>query len=195
MHISGILLAAGRGSRFGGDKLRAQLRDGTPIGVQAARRLQSVLPRTLAVVRPDDVELAGILSDAGVKVTTCADAHLGMGASLAHAVRESGGADGWIVALADMPFIRPQTIEAIASALRAGALIAAPSHDGKRGHPVGFAAALRDRLVALTGDAGAREIVREAAGRVVLVDVDDPGVLADIDTPAELDRLDDIPPR
>ena len=189
MRIIGILLAAGSGSRFGGDKLRATLEDGTAIGVRAARSLRAALPQTIAVVRPQDSGLARLLAEAGAEVTFCPEAHLGMGASLAHAVRACADADGWIVALADMPLIRPQTIVRIAQALEAGAVIAAPVYRGQRGHPVGFAAELGERLAALTGDAGAREIVRDEQSRVALIEVDDPGVLADIDTPAALARI------
>ena len=189
MRIVGILLAAGRGSRFGGDKLRAKLADGTPIGARSASNLRAALADTIAVVRSEDDALAALLEGAGVEVTRCPDAHLGMGVSLAHAVRARIHADGWIVALADMPLVRPDTIRRLAAALQAGAWIAAPRHAGQRGNPVGFAAALGARLAALDGDVGARDIVREDASRVVFVDVDDPGVLADIDTPDELGRL------
>jgi molybdenum cofactor cytidylyltransferase len=189
MRITGVLLAAGRGSRFGGDKLRARLRDGTPIGVQAARNLASVLPQTVAVVRPDDRELAALLASVGVEVTECAQADRGMGASLAHAVRLHREAEGWLVALADMPLVRPATLRAIVQALQAGALIAAPRCRGRRGNPVGFAAPLGDRLAALDADIGAREILQAEADRIEWIDVDDPGVLTDIDTPAELEGL------
>ena len=188
MRIVGILLAAGRGSRFGGDKLRAVLADGVPIGVESARTLHSVLAESIAVVRPEDVELARMLASSGIGVSPCPEAHLGMGASLAHAVRASANADGWVVALADMPMVQAATIARVVDALTHGALIAAPRYSGKRGHPVGFAASLGPQLAALTGDAGARDILRHEADRIVLVDVDDPGILADIDTPAELAR-------
>jgi molybdenum cofactor cytidylyltransferase len=112
-----------------------------------------------------------------------------MGASLAHGIRASFDADAWIVALGDMPRIRVATIRAVASALATGAIIAAPTYRGTRGHPVGFAGALRDALAALSGDAGAREVLRTERGRVQLMDCDDAGVLADVDTPADLAQI------
>lgn len=189
MRIVGILLAAGRGSRFGGDKLLARLADGTPVGVQAARNLRAALDQVVAVVRPEDGALMQALAAAGVRVEPCASAHEGMGASLAHAVRASADADGWIIALGDMPLIRPETISRLARALEQGAAIVAPSHGGERGHPVGFAAEFGPRLTLLSGDVGARDILRAERGRIVTLEVEDPGVLADIDTPDALDRL------
>lgn len=189
MAIVGVLLAAGQGTRFGGDKLLATLADGTPVGVMAARNLAAALPEVLAVVRPEDARLAQQLSEAGIAVEACPTAWKGMGSSLAHAVRARPDADGWVVALADMPKVRPATIRAVAQALEAGAALAAPRYRGERGHPVGFSAAYGPRLAAVSGDVGAREILRAERERIVLLDVDDAGIVADIDTVGDLERL------
>jgi molybdenum cofactor cytidylyltransferase len=189
MRIVGILLAAGQGSRFGGDKLLAQFPDGTAIGVLAARNLRAALDEVVAVVRPEDSVLRGLLAREGCRVEPCETAWQGMGASLAHGVRAARDAGGWVVALADMPLIAPATIRSVAAALAAGASIAAPFHRGERGHPVGFAAAYGERLAALEGDAGAREILREERERMHRIECDDPGTLADVDTRAQYQRL------
>jgi molybdenum cofactor cytidylyltransferase len=186
--IVGILLAGGAATRFGSDKLLHRLPDGTPIAVAAARNLIAAVPRVVAVVRPGAPELERALRGAGAEVTVCARAAEGMGVTLAHAVRAAGRADGWVVALADMPFIRPESIRRIASAIAGGAAIAAPEHQGQRGHPVGFAGRFRGALEQLAGDAGAREILKADPAALVRVDVDDPGVVRDIDTPADLAR-------
>jgi molybdenum cofactor cytidylyltransferase len=142
--------------------------------------------RVIAVVRPDAPDLERALQAAGAEVTVCARASEGMGVTLAHAVRESGAAAGWVVALADMPFIRPETIRRIGDAIARGAAIAAPVFHGERGHPVGFAQSFRPALEQLAGDAGAREMLKTNAAAVLRVDVDDPGILRDIDTPGDL---------
>lgn len=184
----GILLAAGSARRFGGAKLLAALPDGTPVGVASWRALAGALPRTLAVVRPGDEALGAALAAAGAKVVVCPRADEGMGASLACGVSASRGAAGWIVALADMPWIAPATIRRVAEALATGASVAAPFHRGERGHPVGFAAAHRDALAALGGDEGAKAVVAANRSHLVRLDVDDPGVLRDIDVPGDLAR-------
>ena len=184
--LVGILLAGGSGSRFrasgGGDKLMHPLPDGTPIAVASLRNLIAVVPRVVAVIRPGADALADALRLGGAEVTVCEEAAEGMGRTLAHAVRHAGEAGGYVVALADMPFIRPGTIAAIAAAIAGGAPIAAPAFGGERGHPVGFSAALRGDLEASSGDAGARETLRSRRRDVTLVDVDDPAVVRDVDT-------------
>ena len=185
----GVLLAAGSGSRFGGDKLLAALPDGVAVGVQSLRNLRVAIADVVVVTRPEDDALRALLQAEGARIDVCPDAREGMGASLAHGIRASIDADAWVVALGDMPSIRVATIRAVAAAVAAGAIIAAPVYRGERGHPVGFAGALRDALAALSGDAGARDILRAERSRMTLIDCDDPGVLADVDTHADLVRI------
>lgn len=189
----GILLAAGAGSRFGGRKLLHLLPDGTPIGVAALRNLIQAVPRVIVVVRAGDRELASCLAREGVRILECADAADGMGHSLAAAVRAEADAGGWIVALGDMPRVSVRTIESVIAALDAGARIAVPVYQGERGHPVGFAASCREELLALRGDAGARNVLQRNADDVVRVEVDDPGILQDVDTVRDLDALGPTP--
>lgn len=187
---TGLLLAAGRGTRFDprGDqnKLLAPLPGGTLVAHAAASRLLACVSRVVAVVRPDADALADLLDEAGCDVVISTQAERGIGASLAAGVQASVDAKGWIVALADMPWIAPATLEAVARRLDAGASIIAPAYHGQRGHPVGFASAHGAALAALDGDTGARALL--AAHEVTTIDVEDPGVLADIDTPADLHR-------
>lgn len=184
--FAGILLAAGAGSRFGGGKLLHPL-DGVAIGVRAARNMLAAGLTVTAVVRPGNDELRRLLEAAGCTVTECANAAEGMGVSLAHVIAHTRDAGGWVVALADMPRIRPETIRCITDAVRAGATLAAPTYHGERGHPVGFSATLRDELLACHGDEGARSVLKRHHAEIQLVPVDDPGVVFDID------RREDVP--
>ena len=187
--IVGILLAAGGASRFGGDKLLQPLPDGTPIGVAAARSLLQGVDRGVAVVRAGDEELARLLSAAGMRVEVCQDAAEGMGASLAHGVNSARDANGWLIALADMPFVQGETTRGVAHLIKTGAAIAAPFHLGKRGHPVGFSRYFSAALSELQGDCGARDLLAAHAARIRPLHCDDPGILTDIDTPLDLARI------
>jgi molybdenum cofactor cytidylyltransferase len=182
----GLLLAAGSATRFGSDKLQHALPHGVAIAVQAARHLRAEIARVIAVVRPGADATARALAAEGCEVVVCEKATEGMGASLACAARAAGAADGYLVALGDMPFVRPSTIAAVREALAAGALLAAPYWRARRGHPVGFAGSLRAELEALTGDEGAKRVLAAHEARLVKVPVGDPGALRDIDRPSDL---------
>ncbi|MFV0663028.1 nucleotidyltransferase family protein [Denitromonas sp.] len=188
MNPQGILLAAGYGRRFdpagGQDKLLVPLADGRPVLWHSARALADALPGCLAVIRPGQPERARWLGEAGCRVLEAPAADAGMGHALAAAVAASAEADGWVVALADMPWLPAAAIRAVAARLTTPSTIAAPRHDGQRGHPVGFGKAWREQLMALDGDRGARAILDATA--VSLFDWDDAGVLRDVDTRDDL---------
>ncbi len=184
----GILLCAGRGRRFdssgGSNKLLQALDNGELVAAASARHLLAVLSQVVAVVPPGGDALASVLRELGCTVTLCPDADSGMAASLAHGIRHSQNADGWIVALGDMPYVQASSIQALADALQGGAGIAAPTYQGRRGNPVAFSALHLHALLALQGDQGARGIL--AANPVDEVVVEDAGILRDIDTPSDL---------
>ncbi|HVL76527.1 MAG TPA: nucleotidyltransferase family protein [Noviherbaspirillum sp.] len=187
--IVGILLAAGRGTRFDANgrrnKLLARI-DNTPVVALAARSLRAALGRVIAVVRVDDSDTAAILADEGCTVLPIDSSDAGMSVSLRCALEHTKNADGWVVALGDMPYVRPGTSRALAQALATGADIAAPYFQGRRGNPVAFGRDHFAALMQLQGDQGARALL--AAHPLARVDVDDPGIHLDIDTDADLAR-------
>jgi molybdenum cofactor cytidylyltransferase len=166
-----LVLASGRGERFiesggGTHKLQALLA-GKP-----------VLQHTLDAVAASG--LAWHLEDAG---------HPGMGDAIAAAVRATPEASGWLVLPGDLPLLQAATLRAVAHALAQHAVVA-PMYKGVRGHPVGFSAACRDALLALTGDFGAAAVLRAQAAlkAVAFIDVTDAGSVTDIDTLEDLQR-------
>jgi molybdenum cofactor cytidylyltransferase len=192
----GILLAAGYSRRFGtADKLLHNLPDGRAIAIAAAEHLITALPVSVAVVRAGNTILSDALKALGFHVVHCdANASL-MADSLVMAVQYAStlslATKGYVIALADMPYIAPGTIQAVANQLSHGGGIVIPTFEGKRGHPVGFSANYHDALLRLSGDEGARSIVKTHAEAVTLLACEDAGILADIDTLADLSNLAD----
>lgn len=182
----GLLLAAGSASRFGSDKLLHLLPTGEPIALAAARHLLAAVPECIAVVRSLEHPLAHKLREAGCRVEECTRAGEGMGVSLAHAVRAAGPGRCYLVALADMPFLRPSTIIAVREAMESGAKLVAPYFRARRGHPVGIAAEYYAELVALEGDSGARALLEAHAAVLRKIPCGDPGAIRDIDKPSDL---------
>ena len=187
----GILLAAGFSRRFGlADKLLQRLPDGQIIAIVSAKNLINALPISFAVVRPENKKLARLLKNTGLEVIFCHEHDQEMADSLVTAIQASGNSasakDGFIIALADMPYIQAATISAVAAKVSAGASIVIPTYQNQRGHPIGFAAKFRNDLENLQGDEGARSIIKRYPNEVVLLVCDDAGILQDIDTAADL---------
>jgi len=185
--ICGILLAAGQSQRFGHtDKLLQPLSNGLPLITQAVRTMLTALDSVVVVVPPEHDGLAKVLKDEAVHITINPAASVGMGNSLACGVTATTEAHGWIIGLADMPWIQPTTINTVMTALSNGNPLVAPRHKNLRGHPVGFGREYRETLLNLQGDVGARSVLKQHKAQLHYLDVNDPGILLDVDTPADL---------
>lgn len=187
--VTGILLAAGYSKRFGDAKLLQRLPGGIPVCIAAAQAMQEHLPNTLAVIRKDDDLLKTAFEEIGLKAIENPYADEGMGTSLASGINATTESTAWLIALADMPWINPATIGLLADHLRHGASIVAPTYQGQRGHPVGFASHWRNSLGTLSGDKGAKRLIKDHTRELILVDTQDLGILKDIDFPKDLESF------
>lgn len=182
MIVGALLMAAGSATRMGRNKLGEEV-GGFPMIVAAHQSLAKAGLPILLVTGAYDRQVRALLSDTP---SVYASHHAqGLAASIAAgiaAVPEAWGAV--LVALGDMPFIKPQTHQALASALRAGAVAVQPVHQGQRGNPAGFARSLFPELAGLKGDRGARALLSRLPVR--MVEVEDPGIFLDLDTPEAL---------
>lgn len=187
-----VVLAAGRGKRFGGrtHKLEQHLGASSVLGTTLRHVLASQLPMVVVTTAAMAATVRHTVAARDIVVLpavgTPGPEPLGMGYSIACGVAARADAAGWLILPADMPMVRPETLQAVARELR-NHTIAYAQHRGQRGHPVGFAAELYSELVALEGDEGARRLVARYPAHGV--EVADPGVLIDIDTEADLAGL------
>lgn len=160
------------------------------LALAAAKNLISALPCSIAVVRAEDTELNDALAALGLKVQLCCAHEQQMADSLVAGVRYTRlmypQAQGIVLALADMPYIREQTIAEIAQRIKSGAGMVVPTYAGTRGHPVGFSARFSDELSSLQGDRGARSLFEKYPSELDFFKCDDAGILVDIDTPADI---------
>jgi molybdenum cofactor cytidylyltransferase len=192
MSVAAVILAAGRGSRFGeAPKVLAHLA-GKPLVRRVAEAALASSARPVLLVaghRRDEVAL----TVAGLPLEVIANPRYadGLSTSLRAAFeRLPTDAEAAVILLADMPLVGAALIDRLvgawAEAGRPAALI--PTHGGRQGNPVILSTVLRREIGELTGDSGAGPILRGRSD-VVLHAVDDRGVLQDVDTTDALARL------
>lgn len=194
MTPAAIVLAAGASHRFGAHKLSQTLTIGgkkRPIVVHTLEQWLQVFTHCVLVVRPADRQMSDALAvlapsqRSRVNLIEAGEAQSGMAYSLRAGVAATAEAPGWVIGLADMPWLPTAALKSVKQAVEAGASVAAPFYQGRRGHPVGFSPRWASQLLDLTGDKGARSILQQSSSLVVL-NCDSSGVLRDIDTPADM---------
>jgi molybdenum cofactor cytidylyltransferase len=184
--VVALVLAAGRGTRFGSDKRRATLADGRSLLAHSVERARAVFDDVRVVLREGEPgEAFGLPGDCRVIVSP--DAASGMGHSLAAGAWSllDSPARAVAILLGDMPWIESATLRQLAEAASASTIVL-PRHAGQQGHPVIFGRDFWPALGQLGGDEGARSVVRAQRDCCVVVEVADAGVLRDVDTPQGL---------
>jgi molybdenum cofactor cytidylyltransferase len=191
MILVAAVLAAGEGRRAGGPK--ALLRMGS----------RSFLAHACGLLaRPGVQHVVAVVGHEAARVTREAECppparvveneryRDGMLSSIWRALDEAEalGADAVLLHPVDHPLVAPATVDRVVATLAGGAVIAVPSHDGRRGHPGGFARAAWPALRAASPDAGARSVLAGHPEWIVHVP-GDAGCVAGIDTPEDYERL------
>ena len=188
--IIGLILAAGRGTRFDPtgqrNKLLAALPDGRTVLRASCANLLPWVDRLVVVTGAHGAPLRTALADLPLGWVESDRVDLGMGASLKAGVGATDPTAGWLFALGDMPYVTPDTLCTMRDALRAGIRLARPEYGGQPGHPVACAAALRQALLQLPDEAGVAALARRDPALMSSIAVDDAGCVRDVDVPADL---------
>jgi CTP:molybdopterin cytidylyltransferase MocA len=176
--ITGLVLAAGAGRRFGGPKAEVVVDGQRLIDRAVSALLDGGCDSVLAVVRSDSV----VASGARTVVNHAPDE--GMGSSLRvglSAVED----DAAVIVLVDQIGITAADVVAVITEFRSGAEVAVARRAGRRSHPVLVSRAwFDDFAISAAGDQGARVFIDSRPDVVRFVDL--PGLISDIDTPADL---------
>jgi len=181
-----ILLAAGQSKRFGKNKLLHKLENGKEIVCQCITNINQAGFNPKVIVQENDTRLINVLRSEKCIVSECKDSQLGMAHTLAFAIRHYSNASAWLICLADMPYILPDTIKKLHDSLQNTESLCAPIYQDSRGHPVGFGRKYYEELANLEGDNGAKSLLHKYQNNLINLEVSDPGVLRDIDYPKDL---------
>jgi molybdenum cofactor cytidylyltransferase len=177
--VVAVVLAAGRAERFGSDKLLHEL-DGKPLAAHIATTLAGLpLASRIAICPTGNTARRDLFATHGFDIVDNPHPEQGMGASLALGARAAMARDAGalLVCLADMPYV---TREHLAALMGVDAAAVTTECGGVRSPPAIFSRAMFAELPALTGDTGARQLLRTAA-----IVAAAPALLRDFDSPAD----------
>lgn len=189
--VTGIILAAGEGSRMGRTKQLLPFRGKTILECVVDSAQASTLHRVIVVLGHQANLLKPLLERKAVEAVVNTRYREGQSSSLKAGLRAlSEEADAVLFLLGDQPLITPVLIDLILAAYQSsGSPIVMPVCDGKRGNPVLFSRETFAGIQALSEECGARRLFQEYATRLQAVQVDDPAIHFDIDTEEDYRRL------
>ena len=188
MKLGAVLLAAGRSSRFGQNKLLVDF-CGRPMVCHALDALQALHAARRAVVCADE-QVADLARASGCTVIENREPERGQAHSIALGVGATLDMDAVLLLAGDQPRLAGASLRRLAERFEAsGKGIACLQDDTHLGNPAVFARRYFPALLALDGDTGAKGILRAHADDLLIVPCLRTGELADADTPQALERL------
>jgi nicotine blue oxidoreductase len=198
--VSLILLAAGGGSRFGGGpgyKLFADYGGVTLVEATLSGMAGAPVDETVVVAGERAGELRDVCAAYGVrdlKVVENPEWKVGMSTSVRLGLTACDpAARAAVIALADQPLVGAGAVERLVAACEGGAEAAVATYGGEQRNPALFARGLWPLLMdELSGDAGARAILRGRPELVTEVPCDGVADPADVDTVEDLRRLESM---
>lgn len=180
------MLAAGRSTRMGANKLAAMLGAKSVIAHVIDAIAEAKLARPIVVVGEEAPLVRDALGGRPATFVDAPDCALGLSQSLRSGIEAlTPDTRAAMICLGDMPFIPSQLLRAMA-AMADGDRIIAPRRDGRIGNPIVWGSGFFEPLTRLAGDAGARSLLAAHVERLSFVESDDDGIFFDIDTPAAL---------
>jgi molybdenum cofactor cytidylyltransferase len=188
-HVAAIILAAGRGTRFGNElKLLAQIGGKALVRHAAEAAVGSMVDPVIVVTGHRSNEVEAALHGLPVQILYNALFAQGLSTSLKagfSALPPTTRAA--VILLGDMPFVKADLIDALVAGWRERGEPAAlvPTLDGRRGNPVVLSRDLQAAIEGLSGDGGAGSLLHERSD-VLEWPTTDPAVVQDIDTREEL---------
>ena len=186
--LGAVLLAAGRSERFGSNKLLADF-DGRPMVCRALTAMKSIgAERFTAVVSSEEV--ADLAKDHGFDVIFNEAPELGQAHSVVLAVRKMQDLDALLFVAGDQPLLTGESLRLLISRFaESGRGIACLADETHRGNPAVFSKAYFPELLALSGDRGAKGILRAHESDLLVVSCLAENELADADTPETLSAI------
>ncbi len=191
-----LVLAAGKSSRFDGDKLMASMPDQRPViahSLEPALYLAKKYDLKISVItRANNIALIDYLKQQQIHFTICPDADLGIGHSIAHGIKSNQAWQGWMISLADMPNINSDIFDTLINSIKENPekvvrpqIKSADSTAAQPSHPVYFPQKYGYQLSKLKGDCGAKHLIKE----LNTIEVYDAFHFIDVDTNEALERV------
>lgn len=189
--ISAIILAAGESERMDKCKQLLKICGKNMVEKVVETVKDSQVDETIVVLGHKADQVLEKLPEEDLKIVFNPDYQNGMSTSLKAGIRGLGEeTEAVLIVLADQPLVEPEVINRMIKEYEdSDDLILAPVYEGERGNPVLLDISLKDEMMGIEGDIGARNILKNREKDFRKVEVETPSVVMDVDTREDVEKI------
>ena len=187
--ISAILLAAGQSKRMNGENKLTKEIQGTPLIQHSVKNILASSIDELIVVLGHQKETIEKLIDKNKKIKFVfnKDFESGIASSIKTGLNNlSEKTEAFFICLGDMPMVNPNIYNQLIKSINKREIIV-PTYKGQQGNPVLFAKSMKEKIINISGDVGAKKILELNKDKILNLEINDQCVTKDFNTQDSFD--------
>ncbi|MGL4799229.1 MAG: nucleotidyltransferase family protein [Cellulosilyticaceae bacterium] len=188
MKVCGIVLAAGKSSRFGENKLKTRLAEKSVLEYTLEKLDTLNLCQCIVVANADTMPL--VAAREGIRVVYNDYPSYGISYSIRLALQQGDTYDAYLFVVGDQPLMKVETIQGLLDAYKEEpSSIWGVGYEGVLGNPMIFPSKYKPELMLLEGDRGGKALLKKYHLPYKTYTVQDEEELWDMDTPKDYERI------
>ena len=182
--ISAILLAAGQSKRMKGENKMLKKIQGVPLLERSVKNVLASNVDELIIVLGYQKKIVEKIIDKNVKIKLVFNKNFksGIASSIKIGLKSlAQNTEGFFICLADMPMIKANIYNQLIK-FKLKNDIVVPVCNGKRGHPVLFSISMKEKVMKVEGDMGAKNILAMDENKILNLEIKDQSIMKDYNT-------------
>ena len=187
--ISAILLAAGQSKRMNGENKLTKEIQGTPLIKHSVKNiLASSIDELIVVLGYQKETIEKLINkNEKIKFVFNKDFESGIASSIKTGLNNlSEKTEAFFICLGDMPMVNPNIYNQLIKSINKREIIV-PTYKGQQGNPVLFAKSMKEKIINISGDVGAKKILELNKDKILNLEINDQCVTKDFNTQDSFD--------
>ena len=189
--ISAILLAAGQSKRMDGENKLTKKIQGVPLIKYSVKNILASSINELIIVLGHQKEIIEKLIDKNEKIKFIfnKDFESGMASSIKTGLNNlPKKTEAFFICLGDMPMVSHDIYNQLIKS-KDNKEIIVPTYKGQQGNPVLFNKSMKEKILDITGDAGAKKIFKLNKDKILNLEINDQNITRGFDTRDNFNHL------
>ena len=182
--ISAILLAAGKSKRMGGENKLAKKIEGIPLIKHSVKNILASSIDELIVILGYQKEIIEKIIDKNERIKFVFNVNFesGMASSIKIGLNNlSEKTEAFFICLGDMPMVNSNIYNQLIQSKNNKEIIV-PTYKGQQGNPILFSKSIKEKIMAIQGDVGAKKILELNKNEILNVEVGNQSIRKDFNT-------------